>query len=66
MATIKFELFCDNGYSNCGIRETFEVDEEDLEDVPEEDQANYVWEKLGGKEAIFDNLDMGCFKSEDN
>ena len=62
---IKFTLYCDNGYSECGIREDFEVAEKDLEGIPKNEWQDHVWNKLGGKEIIYDQLDMGCFESEE-
>ena len=56
-----FKVFCNNGYSGCGIEETLQIEESDLEDVPQEEWADYVWNTLGGREAIFDNVDMGCY-----
>jgi len=60
---MKFILFCDNGFSNCGIKNEFEVDEKELKGIPEDKWGDHVWNKLGGKEEIFDQLDMGCFKA---
>ena len=48
-----FVISIENGYSGCGIKEDFEVDENDLKDVPRDEWEDYVWDHLGGKEFAY-------------
>ena len=55
---MKFKVCVNTGYVGCKNCEELEIDEEDIEDVPEDEINDYVWEQLGGKDVAFDLCEM--------
>ena len=58
--TIIFEIGVSTGYVNCQRTIDYEVDAEDLEDVPEDEWEETVMEELGGNEALHDLMETWC------
>ena len=59
MSTIRFKVRVETWCSKSGI---LEIDEDDLRDIPEDEQVDYVWKHLGGDEAAHDLVETGCFR----
>lgn len=53
------------GIVGCHKEDVLEIDKEDLEDIPEKNWEDHVWEKLGGKDAAFNMVDFSCLRDDD-
>ena len=55
---ITFTITVSTRYVGSKDEETIEIDREDLQDVPEDDWDDYVWDHLGGKEVAHELVNM--------
>ncbi len=55
---IIFTITVSTSYVGSDSSRDIEIYREDLEGVPEEEWDDYVYEKLGGKEVMFEMLDI--------
>ena len=61
---ITFTVRASTNRVGSNVEDTIDIDREDLEGVKEEDWDDYVWEHLGGKEVIYNLLNMDISHSE--